>query len=97
MRPGHEGMCCDRTTKIFLGFGIWCLFELASKVEVVPTDDGVLDEAVAGFRDFLLLLLGLGELAGVAYGDGAGESIGQFDLVEMALDGLPQSEIVDIS
>ena len=90
-------MCCDRTAKIFFGFSIRCLFELVSEVEVVPADDGVLDKAVAGFRDLLLLLFGLGELAGVAYGDGAGEPIGQFDLVELALDGLPQVEIIDIS
>ncbi len=55
------------------------------KVEVVPTDDAVFDEAVAGLGDLLFLFFGLGELAGIADGDGAGETVGEFDLVELAL------------
>mgnify|MGYP003640524703 CR=1 FL=1 len=76
-------MCSDRATQVFSGFFIRGLFELVSEVEVVPTDDAVFDETVAGLGDLLFLFFGLGELAGIANGDGAGEAVGEFDLVEL--------------
>ncbi len=59
--------------------------------EIVPADDAVPDQPVAGFGDFLLFLLGLGELAGIADGDGAGETVRQFDLAELHFNRLPQA------
>jgi len=64
---------------------------------MVPADDGVPDQPVAGFRDLLFLLFGPGVFAGVSDGHGAGETVGQFDLVELFLDGLPWSRIVDVA
>ncbi len=45
----------------------------------------------------MLFLFGLCELAGIADSNGAGEAIGEFDLVELLLDGLPQFDIIDIA
>nr|WP_240686423.1 hypothetical protein [Aliiroseovarius marinus] len=90
-------MCGNRAPQVFSGFLIRGLFELVGEVEVVPTDDAVFDEAVAGLGDLLFLFFGLGELAGIANGDGAGEAVGEFNLVELALDGLPQTQIIDIA
>ena len=39
----------------------------------------------------------MAELAGIANGDGAGEAVGEFNLVELALDGLPQAQVIDIA
>ena len=61
------------------------LLDLPSEVEVVPADDAVFDQTVAGLRDLRLLLFGLGELAWVSDGDGAGEAVGQLDLVQLSL------------
>ena len=52
-----------------------------SKIETIPADDAVLNEPVAGLGDLLLFLFDLRELSRVANGNGAGESIGQFNLV----------------
>jgi hypothetical protein len=79
------------------GLGIVGLLDPAGEVEVIPADDAVLDEAVAGLGDLLLFLFGLGKLAGIADSHGSGEAVGQFDLVELALDGLAQVEIIDIA
>ena len=52
-------MCGDRATQVFFGFLIRGPFELVGEVEVVPTDDAVFDEAVAGLGDLLFLFFGL--------------------------------------
>jgi len=62
-----------------------------------PADDGVLDETVAGLRDFLLLLVSGAELARLSDGDRAGEPIAEFDPVEKVLDRHAQLEIVDVA
>ena len=64
---------------------------------MAPADDAVLDQPVAGLRDLLLLLFGLGELTRVADGDGACEAVGQLDLVQLSFDGTAQVEIVDVA
>lgn len=68
-----------------------------SKIEIIPADDAVFNEPVAGLGDLLLFLFDLRELSRVANGNGACEPIGQFDLVELLLDSLPQFQIVDIA
>ncbi len=64
-------------------------FELASEVEVIPTDDAILDQSITGFRNFLIFLFGLCKLTRVANSHGARETVGQHDLVELFFDGLP--------
>ncbi len=46
------------------------------QIEVVPANDTVLDQAVAGFGDFLIFLFGLGELSRISDFDCASEPIG---------------------
>jgi len=82
--------CGDRALQVVFGVLIRGLFELVGAGEVIPTDDAVFGEAMAGLGDLLFLFFSLGELAGVTHGDGAGEMIGAFALVELALDDLPQ-------
>ena len=77
--------------------GVWSLFNLSGQVKIIPTNDAVFDEAVAGLCDFLFFLFHLGELTGVADGHGAGETVGQLNLVELTLDSLAQGEIVDVT
>ena len=62
---------------------------------MVPADDAVLDQPIAGLRDLLLPLFGLGEIARVSDDGGAGEAVGQLDLVRQSLDCLPQGKVID--
>ena len=81
---------CDCAAQVFPGRGILCLFKLASEIEVVPANDAIFDEPVACLGDLLFLLFDLDEFTRVAHGDCAGEAVGEFDLVELALYGLAQ-------
>ena len=47
--------------------------------QVIPANDGILDEAVAGLGDLLLLLVSGAEFTRVADGDRASEPITEFD------------------
>ena len=67
------------------------------EVQVVPADDGVLDEAVATLGDLLVVLFALLELARGACGDVSGEAVGQLDAAELLLDRLPQGDLVDVA
>ncbi len=49
---------------------------LSSEVEVVPVEDTVFDQAVAGFCDLLFLFSGLGVFLWVSDGHGASEAVG---------------------
>ena len=71
----------DCPAQIFLGLVIWCLFELAREVEIIPADDGVFDQAIAGLGYLQFFFLDLRELTRIAYGDSTGEAVGQFHLV----------------
>ena len=97
MRPGDGGMGLDETHEILPALCISSSGQPVREVEVVPADDALLDQTVAGFGNFLLLLFGLRELMGVADGHGAGEFVGQLHLVELLFDGLPEFEIVDVA
>ncbi len=90
-------MGADETTQAFPRLSVAGFVELPGEVKVVPADDAVLDQPVAGLRDLLLLLFGLGELARISDGDGAGETVGQLDLVELFLDRPTQIEIIDVA
>ena len=76
MGPGYGGMAgYGREQSVFLG-GITHLFQLVGEKEIVPADDGILDQAVASFGDFLLFFVCLGELSGIAHGHSAGKAMG---------------------
>lgn len=67
------------------------------EVEVVPADDAILDQPIAGLGDLLILFLDLKELAWIADGDIAGEAIGEFDAIKLMLDRLATFEIIDVA
>ena len=96
MRPRHGRVSGDDATQALSYLFVAGLLDLPGEVEVVPADDAVLDQPVAGLRDLLLLIFGLGVLARVADGDGAGEAVGRLDLVQLFVDGLPQVELLDV-
>lgn len=90
--PGDWGIGGDdlqQPSASFIGLGFG---QLPAEIEIVPADDAVLDQPVAGFGDLLLLFFGLNELAGIADGDGTGKAVGQFDFVELLLNGLPNAK-----
>ncbi|WP_374847589.1 hypothetical protein, partial [Brucella thiophenivorans] len=47
------------------------------KVEIIPANDGILDQAVARFGDLLIFLQGEDELARAANGHRPGKAVGQ--------------------
>ena len=55
------------------------LVEAMLEQQVIPVNDGILDEAVAGLGDLLLLLVSGAEFTRVADGDRASEPITEFD------------------
>jgi len=65
----------SRQKTVFSLLGL-CLRKFLGQVEIVPADDTVLDQAVAGFGDLLRFFFGLGELSRITNGNGTGEPIG---------------------
>src|ERR1700719_1985500 len=59
-----------------------CLVEAILEQQIIPANDGIFDEAVAGLGDLLLLLVPGAEFTRVADGDRARESIAEFYPVE---------------
>ena len=74
-----------------------CLVEAILEQQVILANDGILDEAVAGLGNLLLVLVPGTEFTRVADGDRARESIAEFDPVEQVLDRHAQLDIVNIS
>lgn len=66
-----------------LGFGIGGA-KPGFEIEIVPADDGVLDQAITGFGDLLVLLDGKDELTRTADGHRSGKPVGQLTLLSMA-------------
>ena len=59
MGPSHGGMCSDGMHQMPSPFGIVDPNQFGREVKVVPADDAVFDEAIAGLGDFLLFLFGM--------------------------------------
>jgi hypothetical protein len=62
-----------------------CLVEAILEQQVIPANNGILDKAVAGLGDLLLLLVSGAEFTRVADGDRARESIAELDPVEQVI------------
>ena len=73
------------------------LSQFTCEVEIIPTNNAVFDEAVAGLGDFLIFLCALGVFPWISNRDGACKPVRQFDLVELGLDGLTKLKIVDVA
>ena len=59
MLPGNYRAVGHSIEKHLPGHGILDLFQLLRQVEIVPADDAVFDEPLAGFRHLLVLFLRL--------------------------------------
>ncbi len=94
--PGHRGVRFDGEEQ-FLPLSGVRRSEAHLEVEIVPADDGVFDEPVARLRDLLVVLVGVGEFPRVADGDGARETIGQLDLIQLRFDRHAQGDVIDVS
>ena len=90
-------MCFDQAEQVFSCLDAWCLFDLPSEIEIVPADDAVFDEAIAGLCDFLFFLFSLGVFAWITDSHGAGEAVGEFDFVELLLDSLAQHKVINVA
>ena len=71
--------------------------ELVVEIEVIPTDNGVFDEPVAGLGNFLLLFFALQEFARAANGDGTREAVGELYPIELVFNCLTQGNIVEVA
>ena len=95
--PYHGRVLFDRLEQVFACFGVWRIPELAGEIEIVPANNAILDQPVAGLCDFLLFFFYLGELTRITDSDCAGKAICHFDFVELLLDRLAQREITNIA
>src|SRR5215831_19122362 len=66
--------------------GIGDLLQLLGQVEIIPADDTVLDEPLAGFGHLLVFFLGLQEFPGVAHRDGAREAVYMLNPIQLLFD-----------
>ena len=73
------------------------LAEAMLKQQVIPANNGILDEAVAGFGNLLLLFVSGAKFTWVANGDRAREAITEFDPVEQILDRRAQFDIINVT
>ncbi len=67
------------------------------QVHVVPADDCVFDQSSASLSDLLLHLLAIPKFLAVAKGNGLGEFVRAFNLVQLLFNGLAEFDVVDIS
>jgi len=73
------------------------LAEAMPKQQVIPANNGILDEAVAGLGNLLFLFVSGAEFTWVANGDHAREAITEFDPVEYVLDRHAQFDIINVT
>ena len=71
--------------------------QVLGEVQVVPADDSVHQQALAGFGDQLLGAGGGVKLLVAPVPDGVGQAVGAFALVELLLDALAQLYLVDVA
>ena len=90
-------MDCGQSQQVFFGFRVWRFFYLSGEIKIIPADDTVFDQPVAGLCDFLFFLFCLGKFARASYGHGAGKAVGQLNLVELFFDGLTQCQVVNVA
>ena len=60
------------------------------RVEIIPADDAVFDEPLAGFGHLLVFFRGLQEFPWVGHRDGAREAVYMLNPIQLLFDGLPQ-------
>ena len=84
----------EEFVSLLRGFG---RLDPTGQVEIIPADDAVLDQSVTTLGDLLTGLVCMFETARISDRDGPGETVREFDLVELLFNRLAQLEIVDIA
>lgn len=97
MLPRNHRTAGNRLQKRVKNRLIVRLCEFLRQVKVIPANDAILDQPLAAFGDFLFLLLRLNEFPRTAHRYSSCESMGELDLVELALDRLAQFDFVDVT
>ena len=84
MAPGSGGAVPQRLDE-FLAFGVVVDGgELLRQIQVIPADNAILDEALTGLGELLILLFGVQKLPWAANGHSAGKAMHVLDAVEFA-------------
>ena len=89
MPPSSRRAVGHRIEECLAVSGICDLLQLLGQLEIIPADDAVLDEPLAGFGHLLVFFLGLQEFPGVAHRDGAREAVYMLNPIQLLLGGLP--------
>lgn len=86
MLPGDDRAVADGVDDFRFALIVFGFIELLREVEIVPTDDRVLNQPPTALGDFLFLFFAVDELLIVAERDGFRELLRALDLVELFLD-----------
>ena len=89
MLPGNHRTVGHSIEKRFPARGILGLFQLLRQVEIIPADDAVLDQPLAGFGQLLVFFLRLQKLARIAHRDSAREAVRVLNPIQLLFNRLP--------
>ena len=94
--PRLRRVCFDDVQQPFALFLALCQCNFLRQVEVIPAYYAILDQSIAAFGDLLIGLFSVFQTIWISDRDGACESVCQFDLVQLLLNGLAQFDLVDV-
>ncbi|BCT66846.1 hypothetical protein NNRS527_00414 [Nitrosospira sp. NRS527] len=97
MAPGCGGAVPQRLDEFLAFGGVVDGGELLRQIQVIPADNAILDEALAGLGGLLILLFGVQKLPWAANGHSAGEAMHVLDAVEHFFDRHAQLRFVDVA
>ena len=75
---------------------VFCQCNFLCQVEVFPAYYAVPDQSIAAFGDLLIGLFSVFQTIWISDRDSACESVRQFDLVQLLLNGLAQFDLLDV-
>ena len=93
--PARYRAILDNPQQLPPVLSILLLPDLVRQIEIIPADDGVLDEASAPLGNFLFHFFAIQKLVVVAERDGLRELIGVFAFVELLFDRLSKLYVID--
>ena len=77
-------------------FSVFCQFNFLCQVEVFPAYNSVPDQSIASFGELLIGLFSVFQTIWISDRDSACQSVRQFDLVQLLLNGLAQFDLLDV-